>query len=60
MPTGTEVGLRPCHIMLDGDPFHRKEHIIPTLPHIWQLSVVALWSPISAIAEPLYKWSPND
>jgi len=43
MPLGTEVGLSPGHIVLDGDP----------APNFRPMSVVSIWSPVSATAEHL-------
>ena len=42
MPLGTEVGLGPGHIVLDGDPapFARKEHAAPTFRPMY---IVAKW-----------------
>jgi len=49
MPLGTEVGLGPGHIVLDGDP-------APTVapPHFRPMPIVAKRSPISATAELLF------
>ena len=54
MPLGTEIGLGPGHIELDGDPAipHGKGH---SGPHFRPMSVVAKLSPISATTELLYK-----
>jgi len=51
MPLGTEVGIDPSHIVLDGDPVPspQKGHS----PKFRPMSVVAKRSPISATAEPL-------
>ena len=40
MPLGTEVGLGPGHIVLDGDPAPPKKG---TAPNFWPMSVVAKW-----------------
>ena len=45
MPLGTEAGLGPGDIVLDGDPGP------PTAPNFRPMSVVAKRSPISATAE---------
>ena len=54
MPDGTEVGLVPGDIVLDGDPaaHPRKGHV--AAPHFWAHFVLAR-SPISATAELLFK-----
>jgi len=60
MPLGTEVGLSPGDIVLDGDPAPSPSMergiaapiFWPML--FWLMSIVAKWSPISATAELLY------
>jgi len=49
MPLGTEVGVSPGDIVLDGDPAPPK--IENSTPTFWPMSVVAKWLPISATAE---------
>jgi len=49
----TEVGLRPAHIVLDGDP--APPIVRGTVgPTFWPMSIVAKRSPISATAELLF------
>jgi len=49
MPLGTEIGLSPGHIVLDGDPApHGKGTAAPTFRPMF---IVAKRSPISATAE---------
>ena len=43
MKLGTEVGLGPGHIVLDGDPAPPKWHS-PSPPNYRSMSVVLLWS----------------
>ena len=50
---GTEVGLGPGNIMLDGDPAPPTERSTAA-PAFRPMSVVAKRSPISAIAELLF------
>jgi len=52
MPLGTEVGVGPGDIVLDGDPVPLKG-TQPPPPNFRPMSVVAKRSPISAIAEHL-------
>ena len=54
MPLGTEVGLGPGDIVLDGDPAPptEREH---SSPHFWPISIVAERSPISATVELLFR-----
>jgi len=55
VPVGTEVGLGPGHIVLDGDtapPSLKKGHYRP--PTFWPKSIVAKPSPVSATAELLF------
>jgi len=60
MLLGTEVGLGPGHIVLDGDPALPTERDTATpTPNFRPMSIVAKRSPISATAEPLYKRSPK-
>jgi len=51
MPLGTEVGLGPGHIVLDGEPAlpSPKKGTLP--PNFRPMSIVAKRSPISATAE---------
>jgi len=57
MPLGTEVGLGPGDIVLDGDlALPKKEHSTSTFR---PMSIVAKRSPISATAGQLYKRSPK-
>ena len=51
MKLGTEVGLGPGHIVLDGDPAPPPQR--STAPNFRRLSIVAKRSPISATAEQL-------
>ena len=51
VPLGTELGLGPGHIVLDGAQLpHGKAHSSPT-PSFRPMSIVAKRSPISATAE---------
>jgi len=52
MPLGTEVGLGPGHIVLDGDPAHPTERAQQS-PHFSAHFALAR-SPISATAELLF------
>ena len=52
MPLGTELGLGPCQIVLDGDPAPPKRG---KAAQFWPMPIVAKQSPISATAEHLYK-----
>ena len=54
MDYGMEIGLRPGHIVLDGDtaPPYGKGHSTP--PLFWPMSIVAKQSPIPATAELLF------
>jgi len=52
IPGSTKVDLGPGHIVLDGDSVLTSQ-IRGTAPHFWSMSIVAKWSPISAIAEHL-------
>jgi len=45
MPLGTEVGLGPGHIVLDGDPAPPKG---AQAPNFWPMSIVAKLSPVSS------------
>ena len=50
MPLGSEVGLGPGHIVLDGDPAaHGKGHISPF--YFRPMSIAAKRSPISATVQ---------
>ena len=40
MNLGTQVGLGPCHIVLDGDPAPLPEKR-GTAPNFWHMSIVA-------------------
>jgi len=51
MKIGTNVGLGPGHIVLDGDPAPPTERGTAALPHFRPMSIVAKRSPISATAE---------
>jgi len=53
MPLGKEIGLGPCHIVLDGDPVGTQ---LPTAapPNFRPMSIVGKRSPISATVELLY------
>jgi len=51
MLLGTEVGLGPGNIVLDGDPAAPKRGTAPTFR---PMSIVAKRSPISATAEHLF------
>ena len=53
IPLGTEVGLSPGDIVLDGDPAPPTERGTAA-PTFWPMSTVAKRSPISASAELLY------
>jgi len=53
MPYGTEVGLVPGHIILDGDPAPPSTERGIAAPHFSALFTVAKRSPISATAEVL-------
>jgi len=53
MALGTEVGLGPGHIVLDGDPALPTERGT-TAPTFRPMSIVAKRSPISATAELLF------
>jgi len=52
MPLGTEVGLGPGDILLDGNPAPPKRG--NSTPSLWPMSIVAKRSPISETAEPLF------
>ena len=49
MKLGTEVGLGPGHIVLDGDPAPPEKDTAPP-PLFWPMNIVAKRSPISATA----------
>jgi len=49
MKLGTEVGLDPGHVVLDGDSAPPKRGT--AAPTLQPMSIVAKWSPISAAAE---------
>jgi len=53
MPLGTEVGLDPSHVMLDGDQLPPKMGAQQPVT-FRSMSIVAKRSPISAAAELLY------
>jgi len=53
MLLGTEVGLGPGDIVLDGNPTPPQK--LAQQPH-YSVSVLAKWSPISATAELLFAW----
>jgi len=50
MPFGTDVGLGPGHIVLDGDT------ALPAAPTFLPMSIVAKRSPISATAQHSLKY----
>jgi len=50
-PLGTEVGLDPGHVVLDGDPALPPERGTAAPPTFRPMSIVAKRSPISATAE---------
>ena len=50
MQLGTEVGLGPGDIVLDGDPAPPRKEAQQS-PTFWPMSIVAKWSPILATAE---------
>jgi len=54
MPLGTEVGLGPGHIVLDGDPAPPPRKGARQPLHFRPMSIVAKRSPISATAELLF------
>ena len=52
MPLGTEVGLGPGHIVLDGDPAPPRNGVLQPPPLTFRpMSIVTKRSPISATAE---------
>ena len=51
MPIGTEVGVGPGDIVVDGDPALPLPKRGTTAPTFQPMSVVAKWLPISATAE---------
>jgi len=51
MPLGTEVGLGPGHIVLEGNPASPMERAQQPTPSFRPISIVAKRSPISANAE---------
>jgi len=53
VPLGTEVGLGPGDVMLDGDPAPPWKGAQQP-PTFWPMSIVAKRSPISATVELLY------
>jgi len=53
MPLGTEVGLGPGDIVLDGDSAHPPPKGYSPLPNFRSMFIVAKRSPISATAEAL-------
>jgi len=56
MPLGTEVGLGPGDIVLDGDPVPPPRKGAQQPPTFRSMSIVAKRSPISATAELLSKF----
>jgi len=54
MLLGTEVGLGPGDIVLDGDPAPPQKKSTGSLPTFRPMSIVVKRSPISATAELLY------
>jgi len=59
MPIGTEVGLGPGDIVLDGDPAPYPRKRGTAAPTFWPMSIVAKQSPSSATAELLSKDLPT-
>jgi len=61
MPLGTEIGLCPGDIVLDGDPAPPMERSAAAPSTFWPMSIVAKRSPISATAELLLLvgWLPD-
>ena len=57
MPLGTELGLSPSHVVLDGDPCPPKGGSAANRPNFLRISIVAKRSSISATAEHLL-WPP--
>jgi len=55
MPHGTEVGLGPGHIALDGDPAQTPPPKRGTASIFRPMSIVAKRSPISGTAEILFQ-----
>jgi len=53
MPLGTDVGLGPVQIVLDGDPVPTSPPKRDTAPNCRPMSIVTKRSPISATAEHL-------
>ena len=51
MPLGTEVGLGPGDIVLDGDPTPPQEKGAQQSPTFRPVSIVGKRSPVSATAE---------
>jgi len=56
MPLGTEVGLGPGHIVLEGNPASPMERAQQPTPSFRPISIVAKRSPISANAELSLDW----
>jgi len=54
MPLGTEVGLGPGDIVLDGDPAPPRKGARTVVRTFRPMSIVAKLSPVSATAELLY------
>jgi len=59
MPLGTEVGLGPGDIVLDGTQLPPRKWAQQPLPTFRPMSIVAKWSPISATAESLLLPPPS-
>ena len=47
MPLGMEVGLGPCHIVLDGDPAPSQKGAQHPSPSFWPMSIVAMVAHLS-------------
>jgi len=58
VPLGTEVGLGPGDIVLDGDPAPSPTERGTAASTFWPMSFVAKRSPISATAELVADWMP--
>jgi len=54
MPFGTELGLGPDHIVLDGDPAPPRKGAQYPPPTFQAMCIVAKRSPISATADLLF------
>jgi len=58
MPLGTEVGLEPGDVVLDGEPAPPWKGAQQP-PTFRPMTIVANWSPISATAELLYNFQES-